>query len=356
MSAPRDARVLTLDVARGIGILLVVLGHNALFRESSHSLYEAIYLFHMPLFFFVSGVTFRLMSPGEALRKRARALLVPYFMMGAVALLLSGDAGRMLDESRGVLYGTGHTIRFVPLWFLPCLFLVAVSVAALMGAARAWLPLEDFERWRPRLLAGVAVTSLIGGSLVLASGVFARPPFTDASGRPIGLPWSLDLLPFALAIFTSGILFCRSRIIRDCPMPVVVMLGAVAVLAFLVTNGVSLDLNYRRMTNAPAVLAGIAAGISLVFAVSTLVARVTAISRIFAYLGSASLVILLFHSPLQRRVLELFVAHGVPSWAAVVLSVSMTVALISAFDLCILRRVRALGWVVYPRREAAKPA
>jgi hypothetical protein len=46
----------------------------------------------------------------------------------------------------------------------------------------------------------------------------------------------------------------------------------------------------------------------------------------------------------------------VSPWIAVVLSVSITVALIGAFDLWILRRVRALGWVVYPRREAARPA
>lgn len=359
MTATRDARVLTIDVARGIGILLVVLGHNALFRESSHGLYEAIYLFHMPLFFFVSGVTFKLTLPGETLRKRARALLVPYFMMGAVAVLLtaqSGDVSRMLDEIRGVLYGTGHTIRFVPLWFLPCLFVVSISAAALVGTARAWLPLEDFERWRPRLLAGLAAVGLIGGALLLASGVFARAPFADATGRPIGLPWSLDLVPFVLAIFVAGVLFCRSRVIRDCPAPVVVVACAGAVLALLVANGVSLDLNYRRMTNGPAVIVGIVAGISLVFAVSALMARVNAMSRVFAYLGSASLVILLFHSPLQRRVLEALVAQGMPSWTAVVLSVSITVALICALDLCVLRRVRALGWVVYPRREAARPA
>jgi polysaccharide biosynthesis protein PslL len=359
MNTTHDSRLLTIDVARGIGILLVVLGHNALFRESGHGLYEAIYLFHMPLFFFVSGVTFRPTSPGETLRKRARALLVPYFMMGAVAVLLtaqSGDASRVLDEVRGVFYGTGHTIRFVPLWFLPCLFLVSISAAALVGATRAWLPLEDFERWRPRLLAGLVGAGLIGGALVLASGVFTRAPFADASGRPIGLPWSLDLVPFVLAIFAAGVLFCRSRVIRDCPVPVVAIVCAGAVLALLVANGVSLDLNYRRMTNAPAVIVGLVAGITLVFAVSALVARVAAISRVFAYLGSASLVILLLHSPLQRRVLEAFVAQGLPSWAAVVLSVSSTVALISALDLCVLRRVRALGWVVYPRREAAKPA
>lgn len=359
MNAARDSRLLTIDVARGIGILLVVLGHNAVFRESSHALYEAIYLFHMPLFFFVSGVTFRATSPGETLRKRARALLVPYLAMGAVAVLAasqSGDAGRVLEEVRGVLYGTGHTIRFVPLWFLPCLFLVCVSTAALIALARSWLSLESFERWRTRLLAGVVLLGLIGGSLVLSSGVFANAPFIDINARPIGLPWSLDLLPFALAIFVSGSLFCRAPMIRECPVPVVVIVGGCAVLALLVSNGVSLDLNYRRMTNPVAVIAGIAAGIALVFALSTLMARVTAAARIFAYLGSASLVILLLHSPLQRRVLEPLVAHDVPSWLAVLASVSITVALISALDLCILRRVRALGWVVYPRREAARPA
>jgi fucose 4-O-acetylase-like acetyltransferase len=358
MNAARDCRLLTIDVARGIGILLVVIGHNALFRDSAHALYEAIYLFHMPLFFFVSGVTFRLTSAGEAVRKRARALLVPYFLMSAVAVAAqAGDGARLLEELRGVLYGTGQTIRFVPLWFLPCLFLVSVSTAAWLGAARAWLSLEEFERWRPRLLVGTASVGLIGGALLLASGVFARPPFTDASGRPIGLPWSLDLLPFVLAIFMTGILFCRARVIRDCPTPLVVIVGACGVLALLVANGVSLDLNYRRMSDAVAAVVGVAAGISLVFALATLVARVPAVSRVFAYLGSASLVILLLHSPLQRRLLDSLGVVGMPSWAAVFLSVSITVALISALDLFILRRVRALGWVVYPRREAvAKPA
>ena len=359
MSAARESRLFTVDVARGVGILLVVLGHNTMFRESSRGLYEAIYLFHMPLFFFLSGVTFRPASPADTLRKRARALLVPYFMMGAVAVLLSfqsGDLNAVLGELRGTLYGTGHTIRFVPLWFLPCLFLVSVSTAVVMALVRAGRSLEQFERWRPRVLAALMVTSLAAGALILTSGVFARAPFVDTSARPIGLPWSLDLLPFVLAIFVAGVLFCRARIIRDCPMPIVVMALACAVLALLATNGVSLDLNYRRMTGALAVIAGIAAGIGLVFALSTLIARVPMLARLFAYFGSASLVILLFHSPLQRRVVEAFLAHSVSPWVTVVASVSITVALISALDIWILRRVRALGWVVYPRREAAKPA
>jgi fucose 4-O-acetylase-like acetyltransferase len=359
MSAAREPRLINVDVARGVGILLVVLGHNTMFRESGHRLYEAIYLFHMPLFFFLSGVTFRPASPGDTFRKRARALLVPYFLMGAIATLLavqSRDWNVVLSELRGVFYGTGHTIRFVPLWFLPCLFLVSLSTAAVMGLARAGRSLEQFERWRPRALAVLMVGGLVAGALILVSGVFARAPFVDAGGRPIGLPWSLDLLPFVLAIFAAGVLFCRARIIRDCPMPIAVVAVACAVLALLVMNGVSLDLNYRRMTNVFAVIAGMAAGIALVFALSTLIARVPVLARLFAYFGSASLVILLFHSPLQRRVVETLLAHSVSPWMTVVASFCITVALISAFDIWILRRIRALGWVVYPRREAAKPA
>jgi fucose 4-O-acetylase-like acetyltransferase len=231
-----------------------------------------------------------------------------------------------------------------------------MSTALVLGMARRSRSLEEFERWRPRLLAGLALVALIGGSVLLASGVCARPPFTDAMGRPIGLPWSLDLLPFVLSIFIAGVLFCRAQMLRDCPTPTVVIVGACAVLAVLVSSGVSLDLNYRRMTSAWAVIAGIVAGIGLVFALATLVTRVPAISRAFAYLGSASLVILLLHSPLQKRVLEALVAQGISPWIAVVLSVSITVALIAALDIGVLRRVRALGWVVYPRREVPKPA
>lgn len=45
-----------LDIAKFLGIMLVVLGHNAALQEAKQSKeYELIYAFHMPLFFFMSG-------------------------------------------------------------------------------------------------------------------------------------------------------------------------------------------------------------------------------------------------------------------------------------------------------------
>lgn len=44
----------TIDVARGIAILLVILGHS--FYTLDEPLNKVILAFHMPLFFFISGL------------------------------------------------------------------------------------------------------------------------------------------------------------------------------------------------------------------------------------------------------------------------------------------------------------
>jgi fucose 4-O-acetylase-like acetyltransferase len=355
VTQPASQRVLTIDIAKGVGILLVVVGHNAVFRDGAHTLYEAVYLFHMPLFFFLSGLTFRLAPLGATAGKRARSLLVPYFAMGGVALvaaLMAGGAGQAFAELRGLLYGTGHTIRFVPLWFLPCLFLVSVAAAAYLHATRRFAGIERFERAQTRWLIALAAVSFGVGAWLLSAGPFARPPYVDAMGRPLGLPWSLDLVPTGLAMFVAGMLTARTAWVRECPRPLLVIVATAGILAILVANDVSLDLNYRRMSDAGAVAVAIVAGILLVLAVSTVLARFQWVARPVAYLGSASLIILMLHSPLQRRVLEPLVDRSLNDGLVVVLSVAITVALICAFDRWVLRKVRAIGWFVYPRREA----
>jgi len=346
-------RILTLDIAKGLGILLVVLGHNPVFREGAHSFYEAIYLFHMPLFFFLSGVNFRAGPAFEAGRKRGRTLLVPYFVMGLLGVLVALVSGPMaaLNELGGVIYGVGHTIRFVPLWFLPCLFMTSMAATFLMSAARAFTPKERLENRQTMLLASLALTSLVIGSLILNSQVFASAPYLDALGRPLGLPWSLDLVPFVLGVFFVGTLAARAPLVYRCPQPWLVLLAAASVLAVLTVYGASLDLNYRRLTHPLAAIAAMAAGIVMIMALSTLVARVAWAARLFGYLGSASLIILMIHSPLQKRLVSPVLHAHLPDALTVVGSVGVTVGLICAFDLLILRRVHALGWVVYRRRE-----
>lgn len=67
-------RIVSFDILKGVGILLVILGHI----QIPYMLKTVIYSFHMPLFFFVSGCFFRPISLREFLNKKTRQLLIPW--------------------------------------------------------------------------------------------------------------------------------------------------------------------------------------------------------------------------------------------------------------------------------------
>lgn len=78
-------REIWLDYVKAIGIILVVAGHCNL----PESIRNYIYLFHMPLFFFVSGYLFpkSINSTKEFLKKKAQRLLYPYFVCGLLIII-----------------------------------------------------------------------------------------------------------------------------------------------------------------------------------------------------------------------------------------------------------------------------
>ena len=79
-----------LDIIKGIGIILVVLGHSGC--PAKHF----IYLCHMPIFFMASGYVLSsvysdsLANVGTLFRKRLKSLWLPCFLFNTIFLLLSG--------------------------------------------------------------------------------------------------------------------------------------------------------------------------------------------------------------------------------------------------------------------------
>ena len=64
------------DIAKGIGIILVFLGHF----DIPNILRVEIYTFHIPLFFFLSGVVFNSDKPIKRfLGDEAKRMIVPYY-------------------------------------------------------------------------------------------------------------------------------------------------------------------------------------------------------------------------------------------------------------------------------------
>jgi fucose 4-O-acetylase-like acetyltransferase len=167
---PPRARRLDLDRAKGVAILLVVLGHIVA-REQPPGVewYEpfryAIYRFHMPFFLYLSGTVLVLSglhkaSPAEwprVLRGRAVRLLIPFFGLGLlilVAKLLAMQVVHVDNRPAGLwaglrdLFWTTGESPAVTVWYLFVLFLSTVLAL-------------------PLLRLGVGTTGLVLAGLVL---------------------------------------------------------------------------------------------------------------------------------------------------------------------------------------------
>ena len=131
-----NKRIEWIDIAKGIGIILVVLGHISFTNEQ---LNVWMYSFHMPLFFMISGY---LCKKKKTLFKdivhKAYTILIPYLTICIILLILKAiyiyvlrekilDISIIKNYFIGVLVQNGLSEKFsTPLWFFGCIFLCNV--------------------------------------------------------------------------------------------------------------------------------------------------------------------------------------------------------------------------------------
>jgi len=139
-SAPNGSdaqRLAWLDAAKGVGIILVVYGHQLRAQmaagkvEASWSapLQDAvIYAFHMPLFFFISGLTiertFRKSTSAQFVHSRLVTLIYPYILWSLISLGLAMAGQRYVNHQVGMSDVIAITWKPVfQYWFLYALFI-----------------------------------------------------------------------------------------------------------------------------------------------------------------------------------------------------------------------------------------
>lgn len=115
-------RIGYIDIAKGIGILLVYIGHCNMGNGDFTQLMPWIYAFHMPLFFFVSGLLFpdKPLAANKFYRNKFASLVVPYILfsiLNYVLIKLTPHYG--VSMTSVLLYGWGKNA----LWFIPILLL-----------------------------------------------------------------------------------------------------------------------------------------------------------------------------------------------------------------------------------------
>lgn len=141
-----NGRFAWLDTARGIGIILVVYAHQ-MRAQAARGLLPAswegpfqdalIYSFHMPLFFFISGIVsvkaIRQRSFSTNLWDKLQTIAYPYFLWSIVSWCLSTMAVKYVNKPLDI--DSLISIAYQPIlqfWFLYILFFCQL-VAALFG-------------------------------------------------------------------------------------------------------------------------------------------------------------------------------------------------------------------------------
>ncbi|MCX7755372.1 MAG: acyltransferase family protein [Anaerolineales bacterium] len=291
------SRLPYIDIAKGIGILLVALAHNGTAAYAPF-LHHWIYSFHMPLFFFLSGLFFKPeLSLPELLRRRFDSLLKPFFFgifliyFGAVFFDTMGIPvawGRILKA----MYGNGYYLDWVAMWFLPALFTVNLL---------AFLFYRVLGRTENHWLRWGALTG------VLALGAWTADWFTpfqvNLLGRTLslnGLPWSLDLALLAGFYFLLG-----REVFQHAPREwfgsPVLLVGAGALNLILnLLFPQTMDFNTRSYDMPVVFTLEAVSGILFVLAFSRQLERAPAwLGGFFSYMGRISVLILIFHNAVQ---------------------------------------------------------
>lgn len=124
-----------ITVCRGIGILLVVIGHACLRESNLNSvLFRFIYSFHMPLFFFIAGFCatrlLKIKNKSESIILRFKRLMIPYFTIGFLYVFLDYIFGIKDLYDAGILGFISYLLNGKnpngELWTLYVLFLCDV--------------------------------------------------------------------------------------------------------------------------------------------------------------------------------------------------------------------------------------
>lgn len=174
-----------IDVARGIAILIVILGHS--FYSLEDPLNKIILSFHMPLFFFLSGLLGKTaaeteMSFSAFFIKKIRTILLPQILLGVISYCYYVVFTIVIKD--GKIYDINLVYQFWRYWFLQVLFVTEIL----------FFILSKFINFKKILSTVVIIIICMICTIINIKFSF----FPDES------PFYLNVTPMALLFYSSG--------------------------------------------------------------------------------------------------------------------------------------------------------
>lgn len=276
-----------IDCIKGGGVLLVAASHILLYK----TLYrDIIHIFHMPLFFFISGYLLKPHLDSYAyFLKKLKHLIVPYcaflMLLGGPSLLkmsMIGEGGNQLLQLLAGGKGVGGTMAVF--WFVTCIFFTQQLMNFLLA------------RW---------------GNLVVAIIVFICLSISYANHLypDFWLPLNIHVVPAAMPYLFLGYLFKQTVLKRR--IVLLAWTGSfIAIAMVLLGIHVEQDMKYN-IYGIPYISFALALCLILAFMnFNAYVSRVKIIGPAFASLGQYSMGIMFLHMPIAIAMRNGLPAHS----------------------------------------------
>ena len=269
----RDA---VFDIEKGFLIILVIMGHLVV---NSSLLHQIIFSFHMPVFFMITGMLSHWgVENGQFVKKRARSYVIPYFSWCIVLFLMFWIENPLKYLVRILYGGAMNTTHYTyPYWFICCLFLSSVLFNSLWKYKKALL-------------------------VVLTFYLMVWYIFLSHYHVPL-LPWSLEIVPFAILYFVIGIVVRRIEeyAVCRCGNAIYIVSFILASLLILIrVNGYShftIIMETAKLNCFPLDIIYPVTYYLAIKGISLWVARMSSLVKILLiYMGNASLVIMFSHA------------------------------------------------------------
>ena len=251
-----------MDVAKGIAIILMVVGHTTIPKCIS----DFIWAFYMPLFFIASGwlTNWNKTTPGDFLYNKSKNLLLPFIGYSLIVLCV-----KCCFLSRGGISYLFHWLyngwEGFALWFIPVLFISLIVSRLIIGSGSN------------RFVVGCGILlALLGGLL---------------SYYKMYFPWTLSSVPYATALVIIGYYskYLSSYIEKYTLRVIIVGFGV----TFIVSHFFRLDIAFNSITPVFLLTIGAVCGTAMVFSVSSLICMKTKyIAKVFQNVGQETMMIL----------------------------------------------------------------
>lgn len=329
-------RIRYIDMAKGICILLVVLGHELTWNDAARYF---IYSFHIPMFFVLSGVTMRLTNEcaknkKDFMKKNLTGILYPYvivsilyFLWDIINWFVSGKLSMHLIFMDLGQIVTGYGINV--LWFLATLFLAKTIFYHLFRNKK-----KNYS------IVCMLIVFLAGIILLFVVPALTRELPENLVGKFI--EWGLiSILRPVIAVFFLGVGYYGFPIFESKRkkkwMPVAVFLLVICFIPVFVRGKITL---VNMISNPPFMvyLTGICGTIA-VLTICTQFEKYPVMASILTYFGQNSLIIMLTHEYFPIRMLVQKMARHIIDYYFLQIILTFVVVLLIEMLICKLWKI-----------------